>query len=43
MILMKEEVCMSNIKDEAMKEKIKSRILLGVKLPIGNEPIKKDT
>ena len=33
---------MFKFKDEVMKEKIKSKILLGVKLPIGNEPIKRE-
>ena len=29
-------------KEEVMKEEIKAKILLGVKLPVGNEPIKKE-
>jgi len=29
-------------KEEAMKEKIKTNILLGVNLPNGNEPINKE-
>ena len=33
---------MLNKKDQLMKEQIKSKILSGVKLPIGNEPIKKE-
>jgi transcriptional regulator NrdR family protein len=33
---------MLNRKDQIMKEQIKSKLLSGVKLPIGNEPIKKE-
>ena len=33
---------MSNRRDEVMKEQIKSKLLSGVKLPIGNEPIKRE-
>lgn len=33
---------MSNKKDQLMKEQIKSKLLSGVKLPIGNEPIKRE-
>ena len=33
---------MSNKKDQIMKEQIKSKLLSGVKLPIGNEPIKRE-
>jgi transcriptional regulator NrdR family protein len=29
-------------KDELMKDEIKTKILLGVKLPVGNEPVRKD-
>ena len=35
-------VIMSKRKDEETKAKIKSNILLGVKLPVSNEPIKKN-
>lgn len=33
---------MLNKKDQLMKEQIKSKLLSGVKLPIGNEPIKRE-
>ena len=33
---------MLNKRDQLMKEQIKSKILSGVKLPIGNEPIKRE-
>lgn len=39
---MKEGLIVSKTKDEVMKEKIKSNILLGVKLPANNDPVKKE-
>lgn len=36
------ENIMMKRKEEVLKEEIKEKILLGVKLPVGNEPIKKE-